>query len=74
MHTDTAMCLAPTLLACSELAAALQGVDAVICCTGYTGINPSGFGQVDETVRARPLLRPRPMDRGRLGTAGGCRI
>jgi hypothetical protein len=24
-------------------------LQAVICATGYTGFNPSGFGQVDET-------------------------
>ncbi|GBF98458.1 hypothetical protein Rsub_11103 [Raphidocelis subcapitata] len=32
-----------------ELAAAIGDATAVICCTGYTGLNPAGFGQVDET-------------------------
>ncbi|KAI8476043.1 MAG: hypothetical protein J3K34DRAFT_477309 [Monoraphidium minutum] len=32
-----------------ELAPALEGCQALICCTGYTGLNPSGFGDVDET-------------------------
>lgn len=31
-----------------ELAAAIGDAQAVICCTGYTGFNPKGFGQVDE--------------------------
>ena len=37
----------------SELAAAIGDAQAVICCTGYKGINPAGFGQVDEEVRRR---------------------
>lgn len=31
-----------------QLAAAIGDAQAVICATGYTGFNPSGFGEVDE--------------------------
>lgn len=53
------------LLGPSELAAAMRGADAVVCCTGYTGLNPSGFGQVDEAVSRTERLDKRGRAKGR---------
>lgn len=48
---------------CSVLEAAIGPADAVICTTGFSGLNPFGSGSagaVDEQARCRAVLLPSP--------------